>query len=99
MDSSKRFSRRSFVKTAAIGSAVLAAAPAWSRVLGANDRINIALIGLGARGSDHVDLVLQHRTNKQDIEVVALCDVYQKRLSMASRKVPGAKTYIHHQEV
>jgi len=99
MNSSQNLTRRSFLKNAAIGGAVLAAAPAWQRALGANDRINVALIGLGARGSDHLSLVLQHRANKQDIEIVALCDVYQKRLSMASAKVPGAKTYVHHQEV
>jgi predicted dehydrogenase len=99
MASSQNSTRRSFLKTTAIGSAALAAAPAWQRALGANDRINIALIGQGARGSDHLSLVLQHRANKADIEIVALCDVYQKRLSMAAAKVPGAKTYVHHQEV
>ena len=68
-------------------------------MLGANDRINIALIGLGARSTNLLDLILEHRANKPDIEVVALCDVYQKRLSMASPKAPSAKTYIHHQEI
>jgi predicted dehydrogenase len=99
MHSSKHMPRRSFVKTAAIGGAFLAATPTWSRILGANDRVNVAIIGLGARGSDHLDLLLQHRANKTDVEIVALCDVYQKRLSTASGKVPGAKTYVHHQEV
>jgi predicted dehydrogenase len=99
MTSSHNPTRRSFLKKAAMGGAALAAAPSWQRVLGANDRINVALIGLGARGSDHLSLVLQHRANKSDIEIVALCDVYQKRLSMASAKVQGAKTYAHHQEV
>ena len=99
MTSSHNPTRRNFLKKAAMGSAALAAAPAWQRVLGANDRINVALIGLGARGSDHLNLVLQHRANKSDIEIVALCDVYQKRLSMASAKAPAAKTYVHHQEV
>jgi len=99
MTSSQNPTRRSFLKKAAMGGAALAAAPAWQRVLGANDRINVALIGLGARGSDHLNLVLQHRANKSDIEIVALCDVYQKRLSMASAKAPGATAYVHHQEV
>jgi predicted dehydrogenase len=92
-------SRRRFLKSTSLVTAALAARPAWSRVVGANDRINVALIGLGARGSDHVSLVLEHRQNKTDIEIVALCDVYQKRLSMASKRVPGAKTYVHHQDV
>ena len=99
MNSSNPLSRRSFLKTTTLGGAALAAGPAWGRILGANDRINVACIGLGARGSEHLSLVLQHRANKADVEVVALCDVYQKRLSMAAAKVPSAKTYVHHQEV
>ena len=99
MDSSSQLSRRKFLKTTTLGGATLAAAPAWGRVLGANDRINVALIGVGCRGNDHLELLLQHRRNKPDIEIVAICDTYQKRLGMALRKAPGAKTYVHHQEV
>lgn len=99
MGTAKQVSRRNFLAATAAGGAAVASAPAWGRVLGANDRINIALIGLGARGSDHLNLVLQHRANKPDIEIAALCDLYQKRLTMAASKVPGARTYVHHQEV
>jgi predicted dehydrogenase len=99
MDSRHSVSRRSFLKTAAAGSATLASGPAFGRILGANDRINVALIGVGCRGNDHLDLLLQHRQNKPDIEIVAICDVYQKRVNMALRKAPGAKTYEHHHEV
>jgi len=98
MKSPNRLSRRRFLGTATAGGALFAAAPA-ARVPGANDRINVALIGVGARGSDHLDLLLQHRKNKPDIEIVALCDVYQKRLNVASAKVPSAKTYTHHEEI
>jgi predicted dehydrogenase len=59
----------------------------------------VAVIGLGGRGSILLDLILEHRTNKADVEVVALCDVYQRRLNAASKKVPGAKTYTHHQDL
>jgi predicted dehydrogenase len=92
-------SRRSFLKNTGLMAGALASRPAWPKIIGANDRINVAVIGLGARGSDHLNLLLQHRANKADIEIVALCDVYQKRLSMASKKVPGARTYVHHQEI
>ena len=92
-------SRRSFLKSASLVTAALAARPAWPKVIGANDRINVGIIGLGARGHEHLSLLLEHRQNKPDIEIVALCDVYQKRLSMASKKAPGAKTYAHHQDV
>jgi predicted dehydrogenase len=92
-------SRRSFLKAAGIGAASMAATPAWARVIGANNRLNVAVIGLGGRGSILLDLILEHRTNKADVEVVALCDVYQKRLNAASQKVPGAKTYTRHQDL
>lgn len=92
-------SRRNFLKTATYGAAAAAVKPAWARVIGANDRINVAMIGIGGRGSSLLDMVLEHRKSKQDIEVVALCDVYQKRLNKASGLVPGAKLYTHHQEV
>jgi predicted dehydrogenase len=92
-------SRREFLRNTGLMTAALASRPAWSNIIGANDRINVAVIGLGARGSEHLNLLLEHRANKPDIEIVALCDVYQKRLNMASRKAPGAKTYVHHQEI
>lgn len=92
-------SRRSFLKNAGYGAAAVAATPAWARVIGANDRINIAHIGIGGRGSDHLTMTLEHQKNNHDIEIVALCDVYQKRLDAAAQRVPGAKTYTHHQEL
>lgn len=99
MNSSRRISRRSFLETTTLGGAAFAATPALGRMHSANDRLNVALIGLGARGHDHLNLLLEHRANKKDIEIVALCDVYQKRLGMAAHKVPGAKTYDLHQEL
>jgi predicted dehydrogenase len=91
--------RRSFLKAASYSAAGVTAAPAWAKVVGANDRINVAIIGLGLRGSDHLNLLLQHRKNRADIEIVALCDVYQKRLNVASELAPEAKTYTYHQDL
>ncbi len=74
-------------------------AASWSRVLGANERINIGMIGLGGRGTWLLQLVNKRRTAKQDVEVAGLCEVYQKRLSHAVTLAPGAKTCVHHQEL
>ncbi len=92
-------SRRLLLQNAGMMAAALASRRAFGRILGANDRINVAVIGLGDRGSDHLALLQQHIANKPDIEVVALCDVYQKRIGLASTKFPAAKTYIHHEEL
>jgi len=51
-------------------------AQASSRVLGANERIRVAAIGCGGQGNwDLSDFVKQ-----PDVEIVALCDVYQKSI-------------------
>ena len=85
--------RRTALKT------TLATAASWARVAGANERMNVAVIGLGGRGTWLLQLVNKHKSAHDDVEVVALCDVYRKRLSHAATLAPGARTYVHHQEL
>ena len=58
MGPTSRVSRRNFIKAAALGGTAVSAAPALGQALGANDRINVGLIGIGSRGTDHLDLLL-----------------------------------------
>ena len=59
-------------------------APA-SRVLGANDRIRLAFIGVANRGGQLIDAFSQHA----DMQIVALCDVNKQTLASAKEKVGG----------
>lgn len=86
-------SRRDFAGVLAAG------ALSSSRVLGANNRIQAGFVGLGGRGTYLLDLVLKHIAANPDVEVMALCDVYQRRLDRAAGKAPGAKKYTYHQEL
>ncbi|MGD0302919.1 MAG: twin-arginine translocation signal domain-containing protein, partial [Bryobacteraceae bacterium] len=82
--------RRDFLKTAGgvglslgVASSALAAArgaKTSGRVIGANDRINVGVIGAGGRGS-YVGGVFQHygEKNNNACAIVAVCDVYEKR--------------------
>lgn len=86
--SDQKLNRRDFVKSAvAAGAAIgtLGRAPAVSgAVLGSNGNINVALIGVGGRGSDLLQWVM--KTGEQPntpAKVVAVCDVYAKRLNKA----------------
>lgn len=73
--------RRSFLKTT-IASAAITSAQLHTRAIGANDRIRIGVIGCGGMGTGHLhDLV--GRANEENIEVVGVSDVYQRRLSRA----------------
>ncbi len=56
--------------------ATAATALASSRVLGANDRIQVGFIGYGLIGRQHVHDFKNH----PDVETAALCDVYEPRL-------------------
>jgi predicted dehydrogenase len=94
----KGVTRREFMKGAAVAGAGLAAvqAPARTAVLGANDRIRLALIGCGERGSYDVSLF---RAN-HDVEVVAVCDVYEpRRLRQQRLAGPRAQAYLDYHQI
>ncbi len=69
--------RREFIGATA-GVAVMSASPAgaWTRVQGANDRVRMALIGCGTRGSQVADFFLRH----PDVQYVAAAEVWKDRL-------------------
>jgi len=79
------YSRRDFLQAAAAGSAALAmSATSYSRVIGANDRISIGIIGCGSRGvGAHMAGVNEH-AKTQNIEITAVCDPWRVRQEVAS---------------
>jgi len=75
--------RRSFI-TAAAGVVSAAGARPLSaqsarRILGANDRINMGMIGVGGRGSGHVRALMQRKEMQGDVTIVGISDIYSKR--------------------
>lgn len=83
--------RREFLKSAA----GLAAAPALfagsssrmtPRVLGANDRIQVAVIGNGGRGSGVIEAFHKIGQDKNTCQVVGVCDTWQRRVGNGTRK-------------
>ena len=78
--------RRNFIATAAAATAVSA-----SRVLGANDRLNIGLIGCGGRGR----FVARHmRDASTNVAYTAVADVYTKNADIACNWAgPDAKSF------
>ena len=92
-DTESNSSRREFLRktvnnagrAASVGAIAMTAA-SYSRVMGANDRINMGLIGAGDRGQ-HVMGEFQHRT---EVHVAAVCDAYGQRVDSARQKFQGA---------
>src|SRR5271165_5699703 len=87
-------SRRTFLKQAALGTAAVLAYPT-SKVLGANDRARVGMIGVGDRGNDLLGQVLP----LHGVELVAMADVYSRRRDQAKSKVPGIQTFDDHRRL
>jgi predicted dehydrogenase len=85
-------SRRNFIGKVATG---LAGGLAASRVLGANDRIRLGIIGIGARGTE----ITREAIACPNTEFVAFCDIYSRRLDDAKKLAPEAKTYYDHRRL
>jgi len=91
-------SRRDFIKKTATAAAAVAAtsllkAPVYGQnqapsanVAGANNKLTVGFIGVGGQGMAHVRSMKSHM-GESNIDLVAACDVWQKR-------VLGAKEFI-----
>ncbi len=77
------YSRRQFVKTSAfVAGTISLASHMPTSVMGANDRIRIGVIGCGGQGTGHVHSLVG-KSERENIAVVAVSDVYQRRVTRA----------------
>jgi hypothetical protein len=85
-----QLNRRTFIRDAAIGGAGLLILNDGlsARSYQANERLNIALIGVGGRGRWFVGTIPKLGTN-----VVAMCDVNEHKASLSFKELPQAKKY------
>ena len=77
-------SRRSFIKNSALAGAGLTILP--SQVLFSKDKdpkARLGFIGVGLRGQNHLELALL----RNDVEVVAICDVQQRMIDMSKEAI------------
>jgi predicted dehydrogenase len=72
MKEKKSVTRRSFVRTSAMGAAAAFAAPTLipSTAFGSNAKVTVAVLGVNGRGQNHIDGF----SKLTDVEVVSLCD-------------------------
>jgi predicted dehydrogenase len=77
------------------GTAAAVTAASYSRILGANDRINLGVIGCGDRGMLDMTQFLKN----QAVQVTALTDVYAQHLDNFRQKAPNAKEFRDHRKL
>ena len=75
------------------GAAVTLTARAYSQIRGANDRLRIGVIGCGGMGGVHMQsLVKMRNAGADNIDVTAVCDLWEKRVHKAA-ELTGAKIH------
>src|SRR5579864_4889285 len=67
----------------------------YSRVLGANDKIQLGVIGLGERGRSDMS---QFQMNPS-VDVTAVCDIYGVQIDKARQKAPNARSFTDHRKL
>lgn len=88
-------SRRDF-----LGASVLAApltAASRSRVIGANDRINVGVIGAGGMGFAHLRMLKRQMDAGSAHQVTAVSDIYNKRKLRARDLLGTGEKDVHHE--
>lgn len=98
-------SRRKFVQRVAgstagiavFGSSLGMSAASYSRIVGANERLNIGVIGCGGMSNEHMKALLQMKKS-DNIDITAVCDVYTKRLDQA-KELTKAQAFKNYQDI
>jgi predicted dehydrogenase len=89
-------SRRDLLRTTATTAATMSAA-SYSRVLGANDRVQFGVIGCGGRGQ----YVMETFIKTDQVDLRGVCDVWSERAAQAKQKAnaPNAETFGDHRKM
>jgi predicted dehydrogenase len=82
--------RRTFLRGLSAATAL-----SYSRVYGANDRIQLGLIGCGDRGRYDMGNFIKTGT----VDVVALCDIWATQMERARQNAANAKTFADHRKL
>jgi predicted dehydrogenase len=92
-DEPSSIGRREFVKWSAVGviagRVVMQPLGRGARIRGANDRVRVALIGAGRQGIGNMRNAMRH----PDVDVAAVCDVYEPNLAKGVEAAPNAQRY------
>jgi predicted dehydrogenase len=75
--------------------AAVFSAGSYTRILGANGRIHLGLIGCGSRGAYMMGMFQKH----PEIQVSSVCDIFETRVRKALEKAPGARGFHDHREL
>jgi predicted dehydrogenase len=67
----------------------------YSRVLGANDKVQLGVIGCGERGREDMANFLKNPS----VDVTAVCDIYGEQIDKARQKATHARNFTDHRQL
>jgi predicted dehydrogenase len=82
--------RRTFLRGVTAATAL-----SYSRVYGANERVQLGLIGCGERGRSDMGKFVKSGT----VDVTAVCDIYGAQIDAAQRSAPKAASFTDHRKL
>jgi predicted dehydrogenase len=91
--------RRNFLKGIPLGAGLAAAwsARSYASIQGANEKLRVGVIGCGGMANEHMNALLTMK-DADNVEIRAVCDIYQKRLDAAAQKT-SAKPFSRYEEL
>ena len=88
-------SRSNIARRAFLSGTVGITAASYLRILGANDTLQLGVIGVGDRGRSDMDQFLAN----PNVHVGALCDIYADQIDRGRRKAADAKSFSDHRKL
>src|SRR3954454_915565 len=82
--------RRNFLTAA-----VATTASSYMRILGANERLNVGVIGCGGQSMGHMRALVRNKET-DNVQIIAVCDIYDKRLDEAAQLTGGKPIKNYH---
>ncbi|MCC5931557.1 MAG: Gfo/Idh/MocA family oxidoreductase [Cyclobacteriaceae bacterium] len=100
-------SRRDFIKKTALGTAGLSmafSAKSYSSIIGANDRVNVGIVGFASRTRSSLIPSFYDHSQKQNFRITAVSDIWNRRRDecvdfMKERFDTKIKTYRNNEEL
>ncbi len=78
--------RRKFIKQSTLGAGAIFVSSFSFGATSANDKLNIGLIGVGLRGTNHLGNLLA----RKDVNITAICDIDESRIAIAIEMIKKA---------
>lgn len=92
--------RRQFTQRAASSALALGITARSAReTLGANERVNIGVIGCGGRARSHIGLLMNLGEEGRPVNIAAVCDTYRPRLESAKQLARCSFATMRHEEL